>query len=87
MLKILRIVLSIITISLSGFSLITENFEYIPYLMLSLGVTMLVIGLIELEKNRKEFWGFMSIVVSLFVFLCCHKGILPTLTGALLEQR
>ena len=74
MLKILRIILSIITIGLSGFSLITQNFEYTPYLMLSLGATMLVIGLIELQKNRKEFWGYMGIVVPLFVFYVAIKG-------------
>ena len=68
MLKILRIVLSIITISLSGFSLITENFEYIPYLMLSLGATMLVIGSIELQKNRKDFWGFIEYSLYHYLF-------------------
>ncbi len=68
MLKILRIILSIITMGLSVFSLITKNFEYIPYLMLSLGATMLVAGLIELQKNSKEFWGYFGIVASLFVF-------------------
>lgn len=34
---------------------------------------MLVIGSIELQKDRKEFWGFMSIVVSLFVFYVAIK--------------
>ncbi|WP_066254140.1 DUF3953 domain-containing protein [Neobacillus drentensis] len=74
MLKILRIILSIITIGLSGFSLITQNFEYTPYLMFSFGATMLVIGLIELQKNRREFWGYFGIVASLFVFYVAIKG-------------
>ncbi len=68
MLKILRIILSVITMSLLVFSLITENVEYIPYLMLSLGAAMLVTGLIELQKNSKEFGGYFGIVASLFVF-------------------
>ena len=74
MLKIFRIILSIITMGLSVFSLITKNFEYIPYLMLSLGATMLVAGLIELQKNSKEFWGYFGIVASLFVFYVAIQG-------------
>jgi hypothetical protein len=74
MLKILRIILSIITMGLSVFSLITKNFEYMPYLMLSLGATMLVTGLIELQKNSKEFWGFFGIVASLFAFYVAIQG-------------
>ncbi len=74
MLKVLRIILSIITIGLSGFSLITQDFEYTPYLMLSLGATILVTGLIELQKNRREFWGYMGIVTSLFVFYVAIQG-------------
>lgn len=74
MLKILRIILSIITMGLSVFSLITKNFEYIPYLMLSLGATMLVAGLIELQKNSKEFWGYFGSVASLFVFYVAIQG-------------
>jgi len=60
---------------LSVFSLITKNFEYIPYLMLSLGATMLVAGLIELQKSSKEFWGYFSIVASLFVFYVAIQGL------------
>ena len=74
MLKILRIILSIITMGLSVFSLITKNFEYVPYLMLSLGATMLVAGLIELQKSNKEFWGYFGIVASLFVFYVAIQG-------------
>ncbi|MFS0600104.1 DUF3953 domain-containing protein [Peribacillus frigoritolerans] len=29
--------------------------------MLFLGATMLVTGLVELQKDRKRFWGYMSI--------------------------
>lgn len=80
MLKLLRIILSVAVIALSIFSLITENNEFIakiiPYLMLLLGASMLVTGLIELQKNKKGFWGYMSIVVSLFVFFVAIKGFL-----------
>ena len=83
MLKILRIVLSIITISLLGFSLITENFDYIPYLMLSLGATMLVIGLIELQKKQKRLLGIYEYCCIIICFLSCHKGIPLCINGCL----
>ncbi|MFS0762324.1 DUF3953 domain-containing protein [Peribacillus sp. 1P06PB] len=36
--------------------------------MFFLGAYLLVTGLAELQKDRKGFWGYMNIVVSLFLF-------------------
>ncbi|WP_350302795.1 DUF3953 domain-containing protein [Peribacillus frigoritolerans] len=36
--------------------------------MFFLEAYMLVTGLAELQKDRKGFWGYMNIVVSLFLF-------------------
>ncbi|MEP9408994.1 DUF3953 domain-containing protein [Peribacillus frigoritolerans] len=74
--KIVRVTLAIIVIALSAYQLITENFELMPYSMLFLGATMLVTGLAELQKDRKRFWGYMSIVVSLFLFFVSIQGFL-----------
>lgn len=68
LLKIVRIILAIIVLTLSVYQLITDNFEVMPYSMLFLGALMLVIGLAELQKDRKGFGGYMCIVVSLFLF-------------------
>ncbi|WMX58669.1 MULTISPECIES: DUF3953 domain-containing protein [unclassified Peribacillus] len=38
-----------------------------PYCMFFLGTLILEIGLAELQKDRKGFVGYMSIVISLFV--------------------
>ncbi|MBX9958094.1 DUF3953 domain-containing protein [Peribacillus simplex] len=67
--KVVRIILAIIVLALSAYQLITENFELMPYSMLFLGAIMLVTGLAELQKDRKGFWGYMNIVISLFIFI------------------
>ncbi|MFD6210424.1 MULTISPECIES: DUF3953 domain-containing protein [unclassified Peribacillus] len=72
----IRIILAIIVLALSAYQLITENFELMPYSMLFLGAIMLVTGLSELQKDRKGFWGYMSIVISLFVFFVSIQGFL-----------
>jgi hypothetical protein len=74
--KLLRLILTIIVVALSVFGLITESNEVIPYLMLLLGVSMLVTGLFELQKDKKGFWGYMGIVVSLFLFFVAIQGFL-----------
>lgn len=74
--QIMRVILGIIVILLSGYSLITKDFDMMPYLMLFLGALMLVGGGTELQKDRKEFWGYMSIIVSLFIFFVSIKGFL-----------
>ncbi|MFD4929734.1 DUF3953 domain-containing protein [Peribacillus butanolivorans] len=76
MLKILRIVFSIIVLILSGYGLITENFELSSYMIFFLGALMLVTGLAELQKDRKRFWGYMSIIVSLYAFFVSIQGFL-----------
>ncbi|WP_430087529.1 hypothetical protein [Peribacillus butanolivorans] len=63
-----RIILTIVVIVLSGYSLITQTFELFPYYMFFLGAFMLVTGLAELLKDRKGFWGYMNIAISLFIF-------------------
>ncbi|MGJ3194206.1 DUF3953 domain-containing protein [Peribacillus frigoritolerans] len=72
--KIVRIILAIIVLALSACLLITENFEFMPYSMLFLGAIMLVTGLAELQKDRKGFWGYMSLVVSSFLFYVSIQG-------------
>ncbi|MFD4820915.1 DUF3953 domain-containing protein [Peribacillus butanolivorans] len=71
--KIVRIILAIIVLALSAYQLITWNFELMPYSMLFLGAIMLVTGLAELQKDRK---GYMSIVVSSFLFFVSILGFL-----------
>ncbi|MDM5312293.1 DUF3953 domain-containing protein [Peribacillus frigoritolerans] len=38
-------------------------------------------GLSELQKDRKGFWGYMNIVISLFIFFVSIQGFLTELSG------
>ncbi|MGG0654953.1 DUF3953 domain-containing protein [Rummeliibacillus pycnus] len=74
--KIIRVLLGIIVIAFSSYGLISENFELMPFMMLFLGAFMLATGLVELQKDRKRFEGYMCIIVSLFIFFVSIKGFL-----------
>ncbi|MFE4709109.1 DUF3953 domain-containing protein [Peribacillus simplex] len=74
--KIVRIILVIVVIVLSGYSLIIQTLELMPYYMFFLGALILVTGLAELQKDRKGFWGYMNIAISLFVFLASIQYLL-----------
>ncbi|MFY0782962.1 DUF3953 domain-containing protein [Peribacillus simplex] len=65
--NIARIILGIIVLALSATQLITGNVKLLPYSMFLLGLMMLVIGITELQKDRKGFVGYMCLVVSLLV--------------------
>ncbi len=73
--KMVRIILAIVVIVLSGYSLIAQTLELMPYYMFFLGALILVIGLAELQKDRKV-WGYMNIVISLFVFFASIQDFL-----------
>lgn len=68
MLKILHILLTIIVIAIAGYVLITADHEFLPYMMLFLSLTMLVMGLREFQKENK---GNGWIGVATFVFTFC----------------
>ena len=53
MLKVLRIILSVIVIGLAVYGKITNNFEFMPYMMFFMGLLMLVTGVSELQAKRK----------------------------------
>ncbi|MFK9094289.1 DUF3953 domain-containing protein [Bacillus salipaludis] len=73
MLKLLKIILSVIVISLAGYGLINENFEFQPYMMLFFGLGMLVMGIEEFQKGQKGY-GWLSIVVFIFILFVSIKG-------------
>ncbi|MEJ9233352.1 DUF3953 domain-containing protein [Peribacillus butanolivorans] len=71
-----RIILTIVVSVLSGYSLITQTFELMPYYMFFIGALTLVTGLAELQKDRKGFWGYMNIAISLFIFFASIQAFL-----------
>lgn len=65
MLMILIIVFSVIAGALAVYGLATQNFEYQAFMMLFLGLMMLVMGIQEIQKERKLI-GWLLIVVFAF---------------------
>ena len=45
-----------------------------PYLMLIMGILMLLAGFERIRKDKKEFWGYMFVVISLFFFFVSAQG-------------
>lgn len=83
MLKFLQIILSITSISLAGYALITKDFKFQGYMMLFLGLTMLVIGLRSFQKGQKDF-GWLNIGVYIY-FICINHQFLIEVTECLVQ--
>jgi len=75
MLKILRYVLSLITLLYASYGVITRDFKFGDSMILFLGLTMLVLGLEEFKKERKFMGGFL-LVVCLFSLYVSIEGFL-----------
>lgn len=66
--KIMKFTLSVIVIALAGYGLITKNFEFMPYMILFLGVFMLGTGVSELQAKKKTSAVFF-ILPAAFLFI------------------
>lgn len=53
MLKILRFLFAIITISFGLYGILSDDFSYAPLMLLFMGGAMLVMGIEEYKKNKK----------------------------------
>lgn len=65
MLKILQIVFSIIGISLAAYGLITQDYQLSFLMIFFLGLTMLILGIQELQRERKVYGLFL---IGVFLF-------------------
>ncbi len=73
MLKILRRVLSIVTLLFIVYGLITQNFKYSPFMMFFLGLTLLFLGLEEFQKELKMY-GWSLVIVFLLLLAVSIRG-------------
>ncbi|WP_347552994.1 DUF3953 domain-containing protein (plasmid) [Pseudalkalibacillus hwajinpoensis] len=73
--KILRYVLSIATFTLAVYGLITSNFEFNHIMIFLLGLTMLIIGIEEFQKERKAI-GMLLVGVFIFSLFVSIEGFL-----------
>ncbi|MBD3107520.1 YczI family protein [Bacillus sp. AGMB 02131] len=69
MLKILHFALSIIVIVIAVYSLMTDDFTYQLIMMFSLSGLMLVMGLRELQRNKKATGWFLMVTFSFLLFV------------------
>ncbi|MEW4305931.1 DUF3953 domain-containing protein [Rossellomorea marisflavi] len=53
MLKILRFLFAIITISFALYGILSDDFSYAPLMLLFMGGAMLVMGIEEYKRNKK----------------------------------
>jgi hypothetical protein len=75
LLKIIRYVLSVLTIFFATHGLITKNFQFSHIMVFFLGLTMLVMGLEEFRKERKA-KGWIFVVVFLYSIFVSIQGFL-----------
>ncbi|MGG0463886.1 DUF3953 domain-containing protein [Priestia aryabhattai] len=65
MLKALQLILSIITVGLAFYIMLTYSYQFLSLLNILLGLTMLVLGAIEWQK-RKKISAWLLFFVALF---------------------
>nr|WP_280160931.1 hypothetical protein [Priestia megaterium]MDH3141375.1 hypothetical protein [Priestia megaterium] len=54
MLKALQLIFSIITVGLALYIMLTHSYQFLSFLNILLGFTMLVLGAIEWQKKKKN---------------------------------
>lgn len=77
LLTVIRVALAIIVLVLSGYSSITNNLVLFPFMMLFLGALMLVNGIGVLQKDKKDFFGYLSIAASVLALITSIELFLP----------
>ncbi|VXC30495.1 conserved membrane hypothetical protein [Bacillus sp. 349Y] len=75
MLKILRFLFAIITISFALYGMLADDFTYVPLMLLFMGGMILIMG-IEEYKNNKKGLASLLVAVSLFIFYTSFETML-----------
>jgi len=73
LLKILQIIFSILFIAFAWYGLLTDDYQFQPYMMVFMGLTMLVMGIGEFKKGQK-FFGWFNIFVFVFILVVFVKN-------------
>ncbi|MCJ0932071.1 YczI family protein [Virgibacillus halodenitrificans] len=75
MLRILQFIFAVLGIAFATYGLITGNFQFQNYMMLSLGLMFLVMSIQEFKEDRKAY-GWLLLVTSLFTLFVTVQGFL-----------
>lgn len=73
MLNVLQALLAILTLGLAIFGLITENFDYQHFMLLSMGLMILVMGIRELRKEKKAFAYFIILAAAFILYVAVER--------------
>lgn len=73
--NIIKIILAILVVVLSGYGLLNPNMNIGPITMLFLGALLLTMGADEIKKEKKTI-GYLLIVIGLFDLFVSVKGFL-----------
>ncbi|MGH2317958.1 DUF3953 domain-containing protein [Planococcus sp. SE5232] len=73
MLTVLHILFGVLTFGLAIFSLITKNFEYRHFMLLSMSLMLLVMGIKEFRKEKKT-TAYSLIFASVFALVVAIQG-------------
>jgi ABC-type sugar transport system permease subunit len=65
LLKALQVILSVVTVGLALYIMLTHSYQLLSYLNILLGFTMLVLGAIEWQKRKKSS-AWILFLVALF---------------------
>ncbi|MEK6190442.1 MAG: DUF3953 domain-containing protein [Carnobacterium alterfunditum] len=73
MLTILHTIFGVLTFGLAIFSLITKNFEYRHFMLLSMSLMFLIMGIKEFRKEKKA-TAYSLVLVSVFALIVAIQG-------------
>lgn len=72
--KILGTVFAVLTIIVAGYGLLNTTDKYMSYMLFFMGGTILIMGLAEIQRDKKSFWGYLSSAVAVFIFIVWIQG-------------
>ena len=77
LLTILHTLFAVITLGLALLGLITKNFDYQYYMLLSMGLMILVMGIKEIQKEKKFFAYPMLLAAAFILFVAGELLLTP----------
>ncbi|WP_426641011.1 DUF3953 domain-containing protein [Paenibacillus illinoisensis] len=75
MLVFLRILFLIVAVAIAGYGLISNNFDFQPFMILALGLSKLVMGLQEFKESKKR-QGWLMMIVFGFALFVSIRGLM-----------
>ena len=71
-----QLFLAIIVMSIGIYGKATENYSFLPFMLIILSAMFLIIGLREYKRTRSLWSGIFFLCVSLFIFFSEVEGIM-----------